>query len=78
MKTKTIVSTSFFVAYPLAALIALAPWSIHSAWAQVDTATAEAMVHATSLSKAFRHAAQKATPSVVVVRSESKPMKTAK
>jgi serine protease Do len=34
--------------------------------------TAEAMSHATALSKAFRHAAEVATPSVVVVRSEAK------
>ena len=32
-----------------------------------------ALEHANSLSRAFRHAAEKATPSVVVVRSESKP-----
>jgi hypothetical protein len=32
-------------------------------------ATAEALMHANSLSKAFRHAAEHAIPSVVVVRS---------
>ena len=36
-------------------------------------ATAEAMMHANALSTAFRHAAEIATPSVVVVRSEVKP-----
>ena len=40
--------------------------------ADESAATAEAMAHATALSKAFRHAAEKATPSVVVVRSEAK------
>ena len=38
----------------------------------VDPATAESLEHATSLSRAFRHAAEVATPSVVVVRSEAK------
>lgn len=36
-------------------------------------ATAQALVHANALSTAFRHAAEQATPSVVVVRSEVKP-----
>jgi serine protease Do len=40
-----------------------------------SAATAEALSHATSLSKAFRHAAEHATPSVVVVRSETKARK---
>jgi serine protease Do len=40
--------------------------------AEDAAATAEAMAHATALSKAFRHAAEHATPSVVVVRSEAK------
>ena len=40
--------------------------------AEESAATAEAMAHATALSKAFRHAAEHATPSVVVVRSEAK------
>ena len=31
------------------------------------------LTHANALSRAFRHAAEKATPSVVVVRSEAKP-----
>ena len=39
------------------------------------TADAEAMAHATGLSKAFRHAAEHASPSVVVVRSETKARK---
>ena len=34
---------------------------------------ASPLTHANALSRAFRHAAEKATPSVVVVRSESKP-----
>jgi serine protease Do len=33
------------------------------------------LVHANALSKAFRHAAELATPAVVVVRSEAKPQK---
>jgi serine protease Do len=37
-----------------------------------DAATADALEHASSLSRAFRHAAEIATPSVVVVRSEMK------
>ena len=36
---------------------------------------AEALMHANSLSKAFRHAAEQAIPSVVVVRSETKAKK---
>jgi serine protease Do len=36
-------------------------------------ATAQALVHANALSTAFRHAAEIATPSVVVVRSQVKP-----
>ncbi len=38
-----------------------------------DEPPAAALEHASALSKAFRYAAEKATPSVVVVRSESKP-----
>jgi serine protease Do len=34
---------------------------------------ASPLTHANALSRAFRHAAEKATPSVVVVRSEAKP-----
>ncbi|NBW97209.1 MAG: Do family serine endopeptidase [Planctomycetia bacterium] len=40
--------------------------------AEDSAGTAEAMSHATALSKAFRHAAEHATPSVVVVRSEAR------
>jgi serine protease Do len=40
-----------------------------------SAATAEALSHANALSKAFRHAAEHATPSVVVVRSETKARK---
>ena len=43
-----------------------------TASAEDTAATAEALAHATALSKAFRHAAEHATPSVVVVRSEAK------
>jgi serine protease Do len=38
----------------------------------MDPATEKSLEHATSLSRAFRHAAEMATPSVVVVRSETK------
>jgi len=37
---------------------------------RADEPPAEAMAHATALSRAFRYAAERATPSVVVVRSE--------
>ena len=37
-----------------------------------DPETAQALEHATSLSRAFRYAAEVATPSVVVIRSETK------
>ena len=42
------------------------------ATATAEESVADAIGHATALSKAFRHAAEVATPSVVVVRSESK------
>ncbi|MEI7782675.1 MAG: trypsin-like peptidase domain-containing protein, partial [Planctomycetota bacterium] len=45
------------------------------AWAVETAADADAMAHATGLSKAFRHAAEHASPSVVVVRSETKARK---
>jgi len=45
--------------------------------ADETAATAEALMHANSLSKAFRHAAEQAIPSVVVVRSETKAKKVA-
>ncbi len=57
----------------LAALAA--PFAAPAARADDTAATAEAMSHANALSKAFRHAAEVATPSVVVVRSETKPTK---
>ncbi len=41
--------------------------------AQAEEPPAAALEHANALSRAFRFAAEKATPSVVVVRSESKP-----
>ena len=44
-------------------------------WAEESPATVDSIAAATSLSKAFRHAAERATPSVVVVRSEAKPRK---
>ncbi|MFM7075888.1 MAG: trypsin-like peptidase domain-containing protein [Planctomycetaceae bacterium] len=40
---------------------------------RADEPPREAMEHATALSRAFRYAAEKAMPSVVVVRAESKP-----
>ncbi|NQW46582.1 MAG: trypsin-like peptidase domain-containing protein, partial [Planctomycetes bacterium] len=43
--------------------------------AEESAATAEDLMHANSLSKAFRHAAEHASPSVVVVRSETKAKK---
>jgi hypothetical protein len=43
------------------------------ATARAEEPPAAALEHAGALSKAFRYAAEKATPSVVVVRSESKP-----
>jgi len=45
--------------------------------AAVADETAEALMHATSLSRAFRNAAEKAMPSVVVVRSETKAKRPA-
>jgi serine protease Do len=54
------------VAAALAALTTLPP-------AHAEEPPATALEHANALSRAFRHAAEKATPSVVVVRSESKP-----
>jgi serine protease Do len=44
-----------------------------AARADDSLATAQALVHANALSTAFRHAAEVATPSVVVVRSVVKP-----
>jgi serine protease Do len=45
---------------------------------QADDAVAAAIGHATALSTAFRHAAEVATPSVVVVRSEAKPQRNSR
>jgi serine protease Do len=53
----------------LAAGLACPPF----ASAEDSAATAEALVHANALSTAFRHAAEHASPSVVLVRSEAKP-----
>ena len=66
--------SSFFVPTCLLPVLLVAPLAAlsTSARAEESAATAEAMSHATALSKAFRHAAEHATPSVVVVRSEAK------
>jgi len=48
-----------------------------AARADESKATAEALVHASALSTAFRHAAETATPSVVLVRSETKAKRQA-
>ena len=60
------------IAFSAAAVAALAAFAARG---EETAATAEAMMHANSLSKAFRHAAEHATPSVVVVRSETKARK---
>jgi len=57
-----------------AALVAAVP----AVRADDSLATAQALVHANALSTAFRHAAEIATPSVVVVRSEVKPKQAAR
>ncbi|MFZ4733305.1 MAG: Do family serine endopeptidase [Pirellulales bacterium] len=44
---------------------------------RADEPPAEAMAHANALSRAFRYAAERATPSVVVVRSEMQPKRQA-
>jgi len=59
----------------LALPLALTGGSIPAARGEETAATAEALMHANSLSRAFRHAAENATPSVVVVRSETKAKK---
>ena len=56
------------LALPTAAVLGMAA----HARGDETAATAEALMHANSLSKAFRHAAEQAIPSVVVVRSETK------
>jgi serine protease Do len=64
----------FFVPTCLLPVLVVAPLAALATSVRADesAATAEAMSHATALSKAFRHAAENATPSVVVVRSEAK------
>ncbi len=63
----------------LAALMTVVAVSFGSVPASADEppAVAEARSHATALSNAFRFAAEKATPSVVVVRSETKARRVA-
>ncbi|MEI6240956.1 MAG: Do family serine endopeptidase [Planctomycetia bacterium] len=73
--SRTSTRTSPFVPACLApafAVVLLATLAATPARADESAATADAMAHATALSKAFRHAAERATPSVVVVRSEAK------
>jgi serine protease Do len=68
---RSVVHLSFLsLALPLAGVFGMA------AICRADE-TAEALMHANSLSKAFRHAAEQAIPSVVVVRSETKAKKVA-
>ena len=62
-------------ALPLAVMLSTLLGISVDARGEETAATAEAMMHANSLSKAFRHAAENATPSVVVVRSETKAKK---
>jgi serine protease Do len=61
------------LALPTAAVLGMAA----HARGDETAATAEALMHANSLSRAFRHAAEQAIPSVVVVRSETKAKKVA-
>jgi serine protease Do len=56
-----------------AVVAAVAATALIAAPTAAEESVAEAIGHATALSKAFRHAAEVATPSVVVVRSETKP-----
>ena len=58
-------------AVPVAAVLSLSMAARGDETAEM----AEALMHANSLSKAFRHAAEQAIPSVVVVRSETKAKK---
>ena len=60
------------VAASLATAAAVAAFVAPSARADDSMATAQALMHANALSTAFRNAAELATPSVVVVRSEIK------
>ncbi|MFM1903429.1 MAG: Periplasmic serine endoprotease DegP precursor [Planctomycetota bacterium] len=57
----------------LATAAGVMAWSMPSVRGDDSMATAQALMHANALSTAFRHAAEIATPSVVVVRSEVKP-----
>ncbi|MFM8284326.1 MAG: Do family serine endopeptidase [Planctomycetaceae bacterium] len=57
----------------LPSLIAIAAVTCAPAALWADEPPAEAMAHANALSRAFRYAAERATPSVVVVRSEMQP-----
>ena len=59
------------VALPVATVCGVSP----PARGEETAATAEALMHANALSRAFRHAAEHAIPSVVVVRSETKAKK---
>ena len=58
-------------AVPVAAVLGLSM----AARGDETAAMADALMHANSLSRAFRHAAEQAIPSVVVVRSETKAKK---
>jgi serine protease Do len=60
-------------ALSLATAAVVAAFVAPSARADDSMATAQALMHANALSTAFRNAAELATPSVVVVRSEVKP-----
>ncbi len=65
------------LAASLAGAAALALLAAPAARAADPLTTAEALVHANALSTAFRNAAEIATPSVVVVRSQVKPKRAA-
>jgi serine protease Do len=65
------------LATSLAVAAALAMIAAPAARAADPLTTAEALVHANALSTAFRNAAEIATPSVVVVRSQVKPKRVA-
>jgi serine protease Do len=73
-------SRSLCVACTMVALAAAAALvtAVPPARADDALATAQALVHANALSAAFRNAAEIATPSVVVVRSEVKPKQAAR
>jgi serine protease Do len=73
-------SRSLCLACTMVALAAAAAilTAVPAARADDSLATAQALVHANALSTAFRNAAEIATPSVVVVRSEVKPKQAAR